>query len=129
MRGILLTSAQQLQELLLYVGALTANDGVLLREACHRKERAVQTCGRSEDAASLRHSVVLSAGSYENIMHCTERPAFGLQLTEPNRAIQDEADAEALRVLRSELAGPRLERAIGVIYRPDTERFSHYFKT
>ena len=32
-------------------------------------------------------------------------------------------------MLRSELAGPRLERAIGVIYRPDTERFSHYFKT
>lgn len=25
------------------------------------------------------------------------------------------------------LAGPRLERAIGVIYRPETERQSHYF--
>jgi erythromycin esterase-like protein len=25
------------------------------------------------------------------------------------------------------LAAPRLERAIGVIYRPDTERLSHYF--
>jgi hypothetical protein len=73
--------------------------------------------------------VVLDAGSYENIMHCTERPAFGLQLTEPTGVIKDEADAEALRVLRSKLAGPRLERAIGVIYRPDTERFSHYFKT
>jgi erythromycin esterase-like protein len=25
------------------------------------------------------------------------------------------------------LAEPRLERAIGVIYKPETERFSHYF--
>jgi erythromycin esterase-like protein len=30
---------------------------------------------------------------------------------------------DALRLL----APPRLERAIGVIYRPDTERASHYF--
>ena len=30
--------------------------------------------------------------------------------------------------LRSALATPRLERAIGVIYRPETERQSHYFE-
>lgn len=30
--------------------------------------------------------------------------------------------------LREALAQPRLERAIGVIYRPDTERWSHYFE-
>ena len=30
--------------------------------------------------------------------------------------------------LRHALAGPLLERAIGVIYRPDTERRSHYFE-
>jgi erythromycin esterase-like protein len=29
--------------------------------------------------------------------------------------------------LRDALASPRLERAIGVVYRPDTERVSHYF--
>jgi erythromycin esterase-like protein len=29
--------------------------------------------------------------------------------------------------LTSALAGPRPERAIGVIYRPETERASHYF--
>ena len=29
---------------------------------------------------------------------------------------------------RTILSNPRLERAIGVIYRPDTERISHYFK-
>jgi erythromycin esterase-like protein len=27
------------------------------------------------------------------------------------------------------VAAPRLQRAIGVIYRPDTERQSHYFHT
>ncbi len=62
-------------------------------------------------------------------MHSTQRPAFGLQLTEPAGPLNSATDPEALRVLRSELAGPRLERAIGVIYRPATERFSHYFKT
>jgi len=30
--------------------------------------------------------------------------------------------------LRAELADPRLERAIGVVYRPDTELQSHYFQ-
>ena len=36
-----------------------------------------------------------------------------------------------LRLSKSDLAralaGPRLERAIGVLYRPETERVSHYF--
>ncbi|MEZ4504470.1 MAG: erythromycin esterase family protein [Thermomicrobiales bacterium] len=31
-------------------------------------------------------------------------------------------------VLADELRQPRLQRAIGVIYRPETERFSHYFE-
>ena len=31
--------------------------------------------------------------------------------------------------LRHELSTPRLERAIGVIYRPETERISHYFES
>ena len=62
-------------------------------------------------------------------MHSTQRPAFGLQLTKPAGPTNDGTDSDALHVLRAELAGPRLERAIGVIYRPDTERFSHYFKT
>jgi erythromycin esterase-like protein len=30
--------------------------------------------------------------------------------------------------VRSTLADSRLERAIGVIYRPETERMSHYFQ-
>jgi erythromycin esterase-like protein len=32
------------------------------------------------------------------------------------------------RELQQALAGPRLQRAIGVIYRPETERRSHYFQ-
>ena len=30
--------------------------------------------------------------------------------------------------MREELTAPRLERAIGVIYRPETELQSHYFE-
>ena len=62
-------------------------------------------------------------------MHATARPAFGLQLTAAHGGAKAISDVEALRALRACLEGPRLERAIGVIYRPDTERFSHYFQT
>jgi erythromycin esterase-like protein len=49
-------------------------------------------------------------GTYEALFHETGLPAF------------------LLRLKRAEyLSEPRLERAIGVIYRPDTERISHYF--
>lgn len=56
------------------------------------------------------------ADSYERICHDTARPAFSLALREPKHAS-----------LRDELAEARLERAIGVVYRPETERQSHYF--
>jgi erythromycin esterase-like protein len=36
--------------------------------------------------------------------------------------------SEGRRELREILAEPRLERAIGVVYRPETERYSHYFE-
>lgn len=55
--------------------------------------------------------------SYERTCHDTGIPAFFLHLRDPRR---DE--------LREELAQPRLERAIGVIYRPETELQSHYFQ-
>ncbi|MEJ7862708.1 MAG: erythromycin esterase family protein, partial [Pyrinomonadaceae bacterium] len=51
--------------------------------------------------------------SYERIFHETGLPEFFLNL-------RDKETAELLRQ-------PRLERAIGVIYRPETERVSHYF--
>jgi erythromycin esterase-like protein len=47
-------------------------------------------------------------GSWEELLHERELPRFWL---EP-----------------ADLRGRRLERAIGVIYRPETERISHYFQ-
>jgi len=56
------------------------------------------------------------AGSWEDVLHQTGVGRFLLRLR----------DNESLR----QLAAPRrLQRAIGVIYRPDTERQSHYFQT
>jgi erythromycin esterase-like protein len=54
-------------------------------------------------------------GSYEALFHQTGIPAFLLSLRD-RRAIQA-------------LDKPLLERAIGVIYRPETERLSHYFQS
>ena len=54
-------------------------------------------------------------GSYEALFHQAGPGNFFLDLRAPN---------EATRLL----ATPRLERAIGVIYRPETERLSHYFR-
>ena len=53
-------------------------------------------------------------GSCEALFHSTGIPSFYLDLRAPS---------EAVRVLEH----PHLERAIGVIYRPETERLSHYF--
>jgi len=55
--------------------------------------------------------------SYEHLCHAASVPAFLLHLRHP---VRDE--------VRFELAPPRLERAIGVIYRPETEMESHYFQ-
>ena len=52
--------------------------------------------------------------SYERVLHDAGLPRFWLDL-------RDDA------ALATALAAPRLERAIGVIYRPETERQSHYF--
>ena len=53
--------------------------------------------------------------SYEALFHNTGLPNFMLNLQAENLAIK-------------ELRQSRLERAIGVIYRPQTERISHYFQ-
>ena len=55
-------------------------------------------------------------GSWEDVFHHTGTTRFLLPL-------RDDA------ALRSLVASQRLQRAIGVIYRPDTERRSHYFYT
>ncbi|MGZ8336725.1 MAG: protein-L-isoaspartate(D-aspartate) O-methyltransferase [Allosphingosinicella sp.] len=54
-------------------------------------------------------------GSYERLHHDSGVPRFLLDLRE---GVHDE--------LREALLEPRLERFIGVIYRPETERWSHY---
>lgn len=69
------------------------------------------------DEPMQRMRVVPGArGSFEAVFHQTSLPAFALHLRSPNR-----------NAVREELLQPRLERAIGVIYRPDTEMQSHYF--
>jgi erythromycin esterase-like protein len=55
-------------------------------------------------------------GSYEELFHACGIPNFFLDLRAPTAG-------------RTALDTPRLERAIGVIYRPETERLSHYFGT
>jgi erythromycin esterase-like protein len=55
------------------------------------------------------------SGSYEEAFHETEIANFLLMTSERAGAKIDE------------LTEPRLQRAIGVIYRPETERLSHYF--
>lgn len=54
-------------------------------------------------------------GSYEEIFHQVNHKNFLINLREDNSAIDL-------------LMQPRLERAIGVVYRPMTERQSHYFQ-
>jgi protein-L-isoaspartate(D-aspartate) O-methyltransferase len=56
------------------------------------------------------------AGSYESLCRDARPEAFLLTLRPDDRG-----------ELRRELEQRRLERAIGVIYRPETERWSHYF--
>jgi erythromycin esterase-like protein len=55
------------------------------------------------------------AGSYEELFHETGAGNFLLNLRDEEK-------------LSNALRGPRLERAIGVIYLPQTERQSHYFE-
>ncbi|MFL6734887.1 MAG: erythromycin esterase family protein [Sphingomicrobium sp.] len=55
-------------------------------------------------------------GSYERIAHDSGIPRFLLDLRE----------GEVGREIKEALLEPALERFIGVIYRPETERWSHY---
>jgi erythromycin esterase-like protein/predicted phosphoribosyltransferase len=54
------------------------------------------------------------AGSYEALFHAADLKRFLLTWRDND-------------LLAASLRAPRLERAIGVIYRPETERQSHYF--
>jgi protein-L-isoaspartate(D-aspartate) O-methyltransferase len=63
-----------------------------------------------KDVRPARHD------SYERLMHLAEIDAFFLPLSKSRNP-----------ELTAALAARRLERAIGVIYHPETERLSHYF--
>jgi erythromycin esterase-like protein len=62
-------------------------------------------CGRRQVRPAL-------PGSYERAFHQLEIPRFLLVTSEAKGVLEE----------------PMLERAIGVIYRPESERTSHYFK-
>jgi protein-L-isoaspartate(D-aspartate) O-methyltransferase len=66
------------------------------------------------EAKAIRPS---HADSYERVFHESGVGAFYLPLRAP-----------ANLGVRTALLSPRLERAIGVIYRPETELVSHYFQ-
>ncbi len=54
------------------------------------------------------------SASHESLLHTTNAQRFWMDLTQPS--------------VHEVMSVPRLERAIGVIYRPQTERGSHYFE-
>jgi erythromycin esterase-like protein len=74
---------------------------------------------RARWSRSRGRSAVMYAGassnSFEHLFHEIGLGRFVLWLND------DDATRQLLR-------RPRLERAIGVIYRPETERISHYFE-
>jgi erythromycin esterase-like protein len=65
--------------------------------------------------AHRKHVRPALAGSYERLFHEVQIPRFLIPLS---------SDLE----LSSAVSVPRLERAIGVLYLPETERASHYFR-
>ncbi len=70
--------------------------------------------GEDMDVITINTSL---PNSYEYLFHKTGIKAFLLPLKEKDSG----------KKLRELLNTPKLERAIGVIYRPNTERMSHYF--
>jgi protein-L-isoaspartate(D-aspartate) O-methyltransferase len=69
-----------------------------------------------EEPAEFMHVVPAHRDSYERMFHDSDVKAFCLPLRDPRR-----------EALLEELIPERLERAIGVVYRPDSELLSHYF--
>lgn len=99
------------------VGQLTrekyGTDAVLIGFTTHHGTvTAASDWGRSAERKRVRPAL---AGSYEKLFHAVQRGRFLLVWTE------EDSVTGRLRV-------PRLERAIGVIYRSDSERQSHYFR-
>jgi erythromycin esterase-like protein len=101
----------------LNVGQLTrekyGRDAVLVGFTTHHGTvTAASDWGKPAERKGVRPAL---AGSCEALFHAAKRARFLL--------VWSEGDPVAER-----LHTARLERAIGVIYRPDTERQSHYFR-
>ena len=101
----------------LNVGQLTrekyADDAVLIGFTTHRGTvTAAADWGSSVERKRVRPAM---PASYEALFHAAGRDRF--------LVIMNDSD-----VVAQQLRAPRLERAIGVIYRPETERQSHYFR-
>ena len=79
----------------------------------HGTVAAASRWGGTVERKRVRDSLV---GSYERLLHDVGLPRFLLMMRGASPEVRD--------VLET----PRLERAIGVIYRPETERYSHYFE-
>jgi erythromycin esterase-like protein len=99
------------------------NLGQLVREAYGDRSRLIGftthtgtvTAASNWDEPAQRKVVRPSlAGSYERLFHDVDLPRFSLRFDD--------------RDIRDALTAPRLERAIGVVYRPESERVSHYFR-
>jgi erythromycin esterase-like protein len=90
-----------------------ADEAVLIGFTTHHGTvTAASDWGKSAERKRVRPAL---AGSYEALFHAAGRDRFLLVLNESDMIAQ-------------QLRNPRLERAIGVIYRPETERQSHYFR-
>src|SRR5437899_889517 len=90
-----------------------------MRGARSAWSRCSRTCYRNESIASPRKVKPVRPSlpdSYERASHDSEVPSFLLDLR----------GGEVPGDVRDALMEPRLERFIGVIYRPQTERWSHY---
>ncbi len=101
----------------LNVGQLTrekyGSEAVLVGFATHHGTvTAASDWGNPAERKRVRPAL---AGSYEALFHAAKRDRLLLILNDSDMMMQ-------------QLAVPRLERAIGVIYRPETERQSHYFR-
>ena len=80
-------------------------------------EGTVTAAAGWDGPARRRRVLPALSGSYEALLH----EASGV--AESDLMLDMGAEGPAIDAL----ADPRLERAIGVVYKPETERFSHYF--
>jgi erythromycin esterase-like protein len=88
------------------------SDAVLIGQTTYEGTvTAASNWGHPAERKRVRRALPIS---YETLFHDAKLPRFLLSLRDDDH-------------VKRALHGPLLERAIGVIYRPETERASHYF--